>query len=128
MADLLSTFLRQGGAHPFVWGELDCCLWPSDWVRLRRGIDPAASLRGRYRTALGARRHIARAGGWEALTRRLAEQAGLSETDTPNAGDIGLVESEQGPMLAIRTATGWACKGLRSIVVAPFKPIVAWSV
>ena len=60
----MSAFLRAGAGATFVWGEIDCSLFMADWCRKTRGVDPAASLRGRYRTALGAMRHVRRLGGF----------------------------------------------------------------
>lgn len=42
--------------QPFVWGTNDCCLFASDFIKAITQIDPAAELRGRYSTALGAAR------------------------------------------------------------------------
>ncbi|WP_342163082.1 DUF6950 family protein [Methylobacterium sp. SD21] len=123
------AFLRQAAREPFVWGVSDCALFMADWVRIARGMDPAASLRGRYRCHLGAARHIRRLGGIEAMGRALAAQAGLAETNDPRAGDIGLVSDPlAGPLFAVRTAIGWAAKGPRGIALGAFPAIVAWSV
>ncbi len=54
-----------------------------DWCRKMRGVDPAASLRGRYRTALGAMRHVRRLGGFEAMARKLMAGCGFATTETP---------------------------------------------
>lgn len=125
----LAGYLRAGARRPFAWGRCDCSLWMADWVRLRRGIDPAAPLRGRYRTARGAARHIRRMGGAEAMARTLAAEAGLAVTAAPAVGDIGLVRHPlAGPCFAIRCALGWALKAPAGIAVADCPVIVAWSV
>jgi hypothetical protein len=116
------------GAQPFQWGVSDCCLAPSDWMLAKRGVDPAAPLRGQYSTMRGALRHIRRRGGFEAMVCKLMEEAGFSETTDPKPGDVGVVDSEQGMALAIRTAVGWAVKGENGFVVAPFTCVRSWSV
>lgn len=129
MADLLTAHLRAGMAAPFVRGTCDCCLWACDWVVTLRGIDPAAPLRGRYRTAIGAERHIRRAGGLEPLARTLMDAAGFAVTTTPRAGDLGLVvDAARQHVLAIRLVAGWAAKAKRGIVIEDFPMIVAWSI
>ena len=128
MTDLAAD-LRRAAGEPFAWGSSDCALFMSGWVLARRGVDPAASLRGRYRCHLGAARHIRRLGGMETMGRRLALAAGLPVTMDPRPGDIGLVrDPAAGPLFAIRTALGWAAKGPTGIALGAFPVIVAWSV
>lgn len=105
----LSEFLRFGAATPFRWGTSDCCLFPSDWIRERTGIDAAAPLRGRYGTAFGAFRHIAKRGGFEAMVIDLMDAAGFSRTDAPKPGDVGVIVTDQGLSFGIKTRLGWAC-------------------
>lgn len=124
----LSEFLIAGGRLPFVWGAADCCLWPADWIMARLGIDPARPLRGRYGTAYGAYRHIARLGGFETMVRNLMSSAGLRETDDPKEGDVGLIITDQGFSIGIKTGTGWAAKAPRGITVARFQHVAAWAV
>ena len=59
---LLEEFKAASG-RPFVWGESDCCLFAADCVMAQSGIDPAASYRGSYDSALGARKALLRQHG-----------------------------------------------------------------
>ena len=122
----LVAFLRASGARAFAWGECDCCTWACDWVLARRGVDPAARWRGRYRTALGAKRNLRR--GLGVVAGEAFAVAGLQRTTDPRPGDVGVVWTPQGASLAIRTATGWAGKAETGIVVAPFETLFAWTV
>lgn len=125
----LADYLRAGAARPFAWDACDCCSWACAWVLLRRGVDPSAAWRGRYRTAGGALRHIRRAGGdLLAVASAAMMDAGLVLTSSPQPGDIGVILSHQGQALALRTPTGWAAKAQAGIVVAPFDCLRAWSV
>lgn len=125
----LSAFLRAMGRATFAWGSCDCSLVAADWCRVRRGVDPAASLRGRYSTALGAMRHVRRLGGFEAMARGLMANAGFATTSAPGVGDIGLVEHPVvGPVFAIRCALGWAVKSPEGVAVGLYPATVAWSV
>lgn len=54
----LQEVLERHAALPFAWGASDCLLMPMDGVSAMTGIDPAAEIRGRYRTARGAARHL----------------------------------------------------------------------
>lgn len=127
---LLAEHLRLGASTPFVWGLTDCFLWAADWTLAQRGLDPAEPWRGRYSTALGAKRAISRVGGYAAGGRVRMASLGFSETSDPQPGDIGLVQPPDFPIpvLAIRTRVGWACKGQAGLVTAPLPLIVAWTV
>ena len=125
----LSAFLRAGARATFVWGEIDCAIMMADWCRIRRGVDPAETLRGRYSTALGAMRHVRRLGGFEGMARSLMAGCGFVTTDAPVTGDVGLVEHPVvGPMFAIRCALGWAVKSPEGVAVESYPAIVAWRV
>ncbi len=54
-ATRLHNFLSERGADRFAYGRVDCCLWVADAVLGMTGIDPAAPLRGRYRSLREAR-------------------------------------------------------------------------
>lgn len=74
---------------PWVWGAADCCTSACDVFAELWGVDAMALLRGRYRTAGGAARQIARLGGWLEMCEGLAEAAGLIASDG-SPGDLGL--------------------------------------
>ena len=124
----LSAFLREGAGLPFVWGQRDCSLWPCEWIKAERGIDPAEALRGTYDTALACARIQRAAGGLPALAAALAARAGLLATDTPEAGDVGLVELADMPLLALCTGPKWAIKTKDGLVIVPATPVQAWIV
>ncbi|MGZ9812646.1 DUF6950 family protein [Pseudoroseicyclus sp. H15] len=69
---------------PIVWGRSDCCTAAADIFLRLWGVDPMPRLRGRFRSAGGARRAIAgdlpaafRAEMAAAGLRRLEERPGL---------------------------------------------------
>lgn len=124
----LTAFLQAAGARAFAWGTCDCCTWACDWVALRRGVDPSAALRGRYRTARGAGRRIATAGGLVALVARCMQGAGIEATPCPVPGDVGVVETPLGPAMAVRTTIGWAVKRETGLSVMPYVLLRAWRV
>lgn len=125
----LSAFLRAMGRATFVWGTCDCSLVMADWCRKVRGVDPAASLRGRYSTARGAVRHVRRLGGFETMARSLMAGCGFETTGAPRPGDVGLVQHPAvGPVFAIRCALGWAVKSPEGVAVNDYPTVVAWSV
>ena len=127
---MLADFLQRGATQPFDWGARNCGLWVCDWIALVRGIDPAADLRGRFKTATGLGRHIARLGGIETFARGIAGRAELVETKTPVLGDAGLIEVPLSTQaMAIADGHGnWLAKTMRGIVQEQHRMIVGWTV
>ena len=125
----LSAFLRAMARADFAWGRCDCAITMADWCRRACGIDPAAPLRGHYRTARGALRTVRRRGGFEAVVRTLMAEAGFAATDAPRPGDVGLIEHPvAGPACAIRCALGWAVKSPAGLALGDFPTRAAWRV
>lgn len=125
----LSAYLRAMARADFAWGRCDCALTMADWCRRVRGVDPAARLRGRYRSAGGALRTVHRRGGFEAVVRALMADAGFVTTDAPRPGDVGLVDHPAvGPACAIRCALGWAVKSPAGVALGAFPTLAAWRV
>lgn len=88
---MLDDFLEAAALRPFADGSTDCAMTAADWVLAVTGCDPAADLRGHYRTALGRERLLRRLGGLEAaMASRLAD-LGLSETANPVREDVGII-------------------------------------
>lgn len=77
------------------WGASDCCTAACDVFKALHGIDPMASLRGKYKSQLGAAKIIAGFGGFVAMCEKLAFDANLSES-SGEAGDIGVAEMNDG--------------------------------
>src|SRR5690606_24088577 len=72
--------IRDARTRPFAWGDHDCCLFAADVIRALTGVDVAADLRGRYSTAIGAKRVITREGGsLDALAEARFPALGITE-------------------------------------------------
>lgn len=85
------AFIADKRDRPFVWGKQDCCLFAADWVRLVTKVDPAQALRGKYRTELGAKRALKRA-GFNAIEDIANDRLGQSLAPLQlTRGDIALV-------------------------------------
>ena len=125
----LAAYLARQAERPFVWGASDCGCLIADWVRLRRGVDPLARLRGAYSGALGNARLMAAEGGMLALVTRLLAEAGLPEAHAPQAGDVGLIDvPASGLTGAICLGDRWAMKTPNGVGFVYAAPLRAWSV
>lgn len=127
---MLDDFLDTMAATPFADGTADCALTVADWVMVATGCaDPAAHLRGRYRTPLGRERLLRRLGGLEVVMADCASRAGLTETSTPERGDIGLIQWAGVELAAICLGSRWVVKATEGVVVQPADEVIrAWRV
>lgn len=66
----LDAAVEAARRRPFEWGTHDCALWAASVVQALTGVDHAAGLRGRYRSAAGALRLLAKRGGLAVLATR----------------------------------------------------------
>lgn len=58
----LADYLLANRDATFAWGRCDCVLFCAGAIAAMTGTDPAADVRGRYATAIGARRAMSRRG------------------------------------------------------------------
>lgn len=78
---------------PFAWGRTDCMLMLADWVVARTGCaDPCAAIRGVYRDPVECEKLTGFLSDPVTVMARYAEAAGLRPTETPQRGDIALVQ------------------------------------
>lgn len=125
---MLQAYLVEGAGKPFVWGQTDCCPWAAEWCRRVAGVDVFAVCRGQYHDLRSYARYVRKAGGFEQTVFHVMRLSGLPETQEPRLGDVGLVMTGNGPMGAIRLATGWALKTVDGIAIREFPAIAAWRV
>jgi hypothetical protein len=107
--ELLAKFIDERRSQPFAWGFNDCCIFAADWVDVCTGTDYAEKWRGRYWTAIGARRFLDDAGGVEALV----DSLGLDRTQPQRAGRGDIVAQDAG-----RGITLGICLGVTTAFVA----------
>ena len=79
--------------QPFAWGKHDCCTLAADCVQAMTGVDKMANYRGGYKTAAGAARKLAKAGGMEA-----AISAELGDSIAPALAQRGDVVCFSSPL------------------------------
>lgn len=117
--------------EPFEWGRTDCCLVLADYVLDLTGRDGAAHLRGRYTTKAGCNRvsgFLRR--GLPDVVGECAGIAGLPLTDSPQRGDIGVLQFSErvfagGICLGPRR---WAIKSPDGLLTIDRDHVAAWSV
>lgn len=86
----LADAIGGHAAIPFAWGRADCLCLVGDVALALTGEDPMAQYRGRYRTALGAKR-LLRGQGYHDIAAALAGQFEEIAPALARRGDCGLV-------------------------------------
>lgn len=130
----LAEFRRLAAGRSFHLGETDCGMLCADWVRMVRGVDPAAEWRGRYHTVLGLARILKRRGGLVGHFDQCLNNVGIHRTDQPRRGDVAVVKTPEpegvegaivldGVVLMAARAGGII---IRSLSIAPI--VAAWRV
>lgn len=115
---------------PFKWGELDCVLFAADSVLLMTGVDPAKDSRGKYKTEVGAKKHLSSKYGdlfkaWDSKLER------LQNINFVQNGDVVLFEGPMGTTSGIYWNGGVfapTLEGVRFIDEAHNKLLAAWRV
>lgn len=109
----------------FFYGQHDCCMWACDVVLAVTGRDPVADLRGTYATEEDAAAVMAAGGG-------LAEMAcARFGPEVPPmaaaAGDVGLLETPEGPALVACAGMTWLAATAFGVVNVPLEQVTrAW--
>lgn len=135
MADVLTAFLHAAASEPFGFGGIgvtDCCMFPANWVRLKRGIDPLARYRGTYADEAGWRALAKQAGGLQALIGHAFDGVGLDRVSAGESspGDVALVHVPRFDFTAgaIRTEFGWVLKLTRGLCRLRCEPLSVWRI
>ncbi|WP_395674696.1 DUF6950 family protein [Inquilinus sp.] len=116
MAEILTALAihcRVGASTAFACGRMDCTSWVADWVLARTGRDAMAAWRGRYRSRAGYRRLLRREpDGLAGAAARGLAGVGARPVDPAAAqpGDVGIIETTDGPAMAIRGQLSWLAK------------------
>ncbi len=114
--------------RPHEWGVNDCAIFAADAIRAMTGTDLMKSIRGRYKTAIGAARVIKNDGfdGLAEYVDSLLPEISLSQA---KRGDLILCYGPEGDFLAIRErsfAVGPGHRGAEQ--VDPRQFLKAWRV
>lgn len=124
LADYIETRRRR----VFSWGDNDCAMFAADWVVEAAGWDPAAAVRGRYTTAVGARRVLKNRAGGD-LEAFVDGQLPVIEQAYAGRGDLMLFAMPDGPALGVCLGTVCACPGETGLVFLPVtSALKAWGV
>lgn len=114
-------YVQRTAGLPWQWGVQDCTVWVADWCRLRWGIDPAESYRGRYSSETEALALTA-----TGLAATVAPHVALRVKDAPDTGDIGVIEVAGRQVAAIWSGAHWLFRTQRGVGMARRAAIKVW--
>ena len=80
---------------PLVWGKSDCLLTACDAIEAMTGVDPAADIRGNYKSKAGAYRLIKQR-GYDSLGSVLADRFAEIPVAMAGRGDVGIYQNTVG--------------------------------
>ena len=117
---LLSEYLQSEMDRPFEWGVHDCLLFSASCVHVVTGVDPAASYRRAYDSALGAYRIMNDAGGFDALIEYCMPDYERVHLNFAQRGDVVSRTDEKG-RIAAGICVGSVCvfAGIAGLVFFP---------
>lgn len=107
--------------EPFAWGAADCATLAADCALALTGRDPLAAVRGRYATALGARRVLTRM-GWGSLAGFAAAHYPEIPAALAHVGDWALVDGAaglDGTALGIVAGATIVVRGVDGLLLLP---------
>lgn len=113
--------LAERRRAPFAWGSADCATFAADCALALTGVDPLAGVRGRYKTALGARRILDRE-GWHDVAGLAAAKFEEIPVALAAVGDWAIVtttEDGNEPSLGVVFGTNVACRFEHEVGLVP---------
>lgn len=122
----LINVIRAAEERPFLWGKHDCCLFAADCAQAMCDVDFAASLRGTYSTASGAKRVLLTSGG--SLEKVLARYLDEVPIKLAQRGDIAVVMSAGNRCAGVVFGGAVFVPGDNGLVRLNVKPESVWRV
>lgn len=123
--DKLAKVIADAETQSFDWGTHDCVTFASEAALAITGRDPIADLRGRWDSALSAKRELRKLGGIQsAVSRKMGEP--LSTPRCAGRGDVIL--SDEGFLGVVVLAHAVAPKPMGLLRVEMSRWITGWRV
>lgn len=129
LSDDLPEFLRLASVIPFTYGAWDCGRFVAQWVLLNRGIEPGKEYVGAYDTALQLARILKRRGGIVRHFDLCLAEIRVFRTQTPQRGDISIVDAVEGPTGAIMLNSAYSvCLSQNGIRIRCLPLMATWRI
>ena len=118
--EALAAYIDRKRNESFAWGVNDCCLFGADWIQLCTGLDPAATLRGTYDSALSGVRVLENHGGLIRTIQAHMEPLGFKPIGQGFAsrGDIAVRDCGNGDTMGIMLGSMAAFVGKNGLLFA----------
>lgn len=128
-AERLKDFLTDYENKPVVWGESDCCTYPSRWAQIESGKTICLP---EYRTREDAQVLIKKHGGLVNLATSVLTTSGFQQNyGGPSFGDIGIIRLSDRDVGAIFVHGGlalWRREDRGHVFIQPCNILISWQV
>lgn len=114
--ELLAGAIAAASDQPFVWGKLDCCLFAADVVLAVTLHDHASEFRGKYTTAVGAKKALVRYGKGSIKKTMNAKLGKANPPLMARRGDFVLANTQLGDSLGVCVGATAAFKSPDGVV------------
>lgn len=118
----LFNLIVEKEQQPFKFGENDCTLFGADVVFALTGVDLAAEYRGKYRSLKGGMK-LLKADGYTSNVDYLEKNFVETSPAFANAGDLCLINTEEGEAIAVIIGTVAAGIGPNGLIRFPLDQI-----
>lgn len=108
--------------EPFKFGKNDCTLFGADVVLALTGVDLAASYRGKYRSLRGGMK-LLKSDGYTSNVDYIEKNFPEISLAFANAGDLCLINTEEGEAIAVLIGTVAAGIGPNGLIRFPLDQI-----
>lgn len=125
----IQEFIELEMAKPFKWADTCCCMTADRWIKARSGLSPIQNYGRKYDCESDAKRWMSERGGLLYAILTVMRSSGLSSTESPLEGDVGIIELKDKLCMAIFTGERWFSRDESGFIFAKRDRFVrAWSV
>ncbi|MBA3576177.1 MAG: hypothetical protein H0W39_00975 [Sphingomonas sp.] len=125
----IDEYIAAEAEKPFAWGKTDCGITADRWMAVVLGRSPMQMFGRVHKDEAEAREVLASPGGLAIALNRVMRAGGLSKTDEPVTGDVGLIFHKQKLCVAIHAGKFWFSRDADGLIGAPLTAVwKAWKV
>lgn len=124
----LLEYVRSEMKKPYIEGDTDCCNTTDRWVSIKLGFSPLSKYGRLVRSKDDMDRWLSERFGMMGGVLRVMRTSGLSRTNNPVSGDIGLIAFDDKACMAICLGDFWFTRDIDGLIFSQNATVMrAWS-